>query len=188
MQPRDWERLADESLWANYYELARSVTAQAALDYIATRYPKTTAGYIKQWYHNMHGNPANTPAESRMKEWTASERKQLVEYFSNGGGSVAEMANCKEYVRMALHGKPSRKMLSNITVLKKQSHRYFDTKASKKKSAPPPRFCLDCGKRLKSQRGLRCQSCARKQVEDMKRTAKFAVKEDDRAKVSEYNE
>jgi hypothetical protein len=117
MDTLDLQLAEDQHLNHQHYQLARAIVAKKALDLIVARYPMTGIKYLRYWYQTEVNSHAK-PTKEFLREWAKKQELELRAYFGNGGGHLAEMADCSDYVRWALYGKPSRKTLRSALKMK----------------------------------------------------------------------
>ncbi len=92
------KRRADDGLTDNYMRLARAVIAQACLDYLALRYPVTALPYLRVWYWEECG-AAKGAGTDPPGAWLDGERYALSDFLNDGGGDLAQAAECYQYIR-----------------------------------------------------------------------------------------
>jgi hypothetical protein len=104
---------SQRALADNYAMLARAVIAQAAVDLIACRYPRSMREYLSRWYRLEFKRRADV--DDDMQAWLRRKQSELEEFFSNGGGELARAVDCYHYVVLARRGHVSYKRLRRLS-------------------------------------------------------------------------
>lgn len=109
----------DQALTENYLALARAVIALAATDYVATTHHQVMRSHVVRWLRDE--NHRRVVSDEFAQAWLKNERIRVGAFLRDGGGDLARMAECYQYVKWALERTPSKNILSKV--MRGKTHR-----------------------------------------------------------------